>query len=95
MTRIIIKELVFNSHNREHIKKHGVTEIEVISASSKVIYHKKSYKGRYLVIGRASNRLISLVVKRESKGKYFLVTARDSGKHERKEVYEKEKKQNS
>lgn len=95
MTRIVIKELVFNQYNRDHIKKHNVTEIEVITASGKVIYHKKSYKGRYLVIGRVEKRLISLVVKLESRGKYFLVTARDAGKHERKEVYEKEKKQNS
>ena len=48
-----------------------------------------------MAVGRVSKRLIALVVKRENPGKYYLVTARDAGRNERRRVYEKEKKQNS
>jgi len=96
MTRIIIKEIIFDTWNKEHIKKHGVAEEEVKEASGNLIYHKRTYKGRYLLIGKAGRRLISLVLIRKVEGKYYLITARDSSRKERRKVYEKEgKKQNS
>lgn len=95
MTRIVIKLLVFDKYNLEHIQKHKVTEIEIIEAGKNLIYHRRTYKNRYLVIGRSGTRLISLVIKREEEGKYYLVTARDTSKKERRDVYAKEKKQNT
>lgn len=95
MTKIIIRELVFDEYNREHIKKHNVTEIEIVEAGKRLIYHRKTYKGRYLAIGRTDVRLITLIIQREGTGRYFLITARDTSKKERRDVYEKEKKQNS
>lgn len=95
MTRIIVKEIIFDTWNKEHIKKHGVTEEEVKEAGESLIYHKRTYKRRYLLIGRAGRRLISLVLIRKGEGKYYLITARDASKKERRKVYEKEcKKQN-
>lgn len=91
MTRIVIKELVWDAYNIEHIKKHNITVDEVEKVGKNFISHKKGKKGRYLAIGKAGSRLISLVIKRESIGVYYLVTARDSSKKERKEIYEKEK----
>ncbi len=90
MTRIVIKELVWDAYNIEHIKKHSITVDEAEEAVKNFISHKKGKSGRYLAIGKSSSRLISLIVKRESVGVYYLVTARDSSKKERREIYEKE-----
>ena len=94
MTRIVIKQLVFDKYNLEHIQKHNVTVTEIKQAGKNLIYHRRSYKGRYLTISRSETRLITLVIKREE-GKYYLVTARDTSKKERRDVYAKEKKQNT
>lgn len=91
MTRITIKKLVWDAYNIEHIKKHNVTVDEAEEAGKHFISHKKGKKGRYLAIGKSGARLISLIVKRESAGVYYLVTARDSSKKERTQIYEKEK----
>lgn len=91
MTRIIIKELVWDEYNIEHIKKHNVTVAEVEEAVKNFIAHKAGKKGRYIAMGRSGTRLISLIIRRVSSGTYYLVSARDSGKKERKEIYEKEK----
>ncbi len=95
MTRIIIRKLIFDDYNRKHIRRHNVSETEVIKAGNRIIFHKKTYKDRYLAVGRVNLRLIALVIRRENKREYYLVTARDAGKNERRRVYEKEKKQNS
>lgn len=89
MTRIVIKELVFDKYNREHIKKHNVTETEAITAGINLIYHRESYNGRYLAIGRSGVRFITLVIRRLGSKKYYLVTARDTSKKERRDIHEK------
>lgn len=91
MTRIKIKKLVWDEWNVEHIKKHDVSQDEVEEVAIKIITHKKAKKGRYLIIGRAGSRLISVAVNRKGIGVYYPVMARDSAKKERKVVYEKEK----
>ena len=91
MTRIVIKELIWNAYNVEHIKKHNVTVDEAEEVGKHFISHKKGKNGRYLAVGRSGSRLISLVVKRKKVGIYYLVTARDSSRKERREIYEKEK----
>lgn len=91
MTRIKIKKLVWDSYNVEHIKKHNITVQEAEEAVENLIAHKKGKKARYIAIGRSGLRLLSLVVRRESTGVYYLVTARDASKKERRDVYEKEK----
>lgn len=91
MTRIVVKELVFDEWNREHIRKHNVTPEEARDAGKSLIYHRHTYKGRYLLIGRSGRRLITLVLKREGPGKYYPVTARDASRKERRRAYEKEK----
>jgi len=92
MTRIIIKELVFDEKNLEHIKKHSVTRDEIEQAGKNFIYHRRTYIGRYLVVGRVGSRIITIIIRRESLSKYYVVTARDGSKKERKDLYEKENK---
>ena len=92
MTRLIIRYLVFDKYNLEHIKKHKVTKDEIEKAGKSFIYHRKTHTGRYLAIGRVGSRIITVVFKRISSGKYYAVTARDASKKERKDLYEKENK---
>lgn len=96
MTRIIIKVLLFDQYNLEHISRHQVTQAEASEAALSLVYHKRSYNKRYIVIGRSKLKIITLVLNRKGIGVYYLITARDASKKERKLTYEKEnKKQNS
>ncbi|KKR87348.1 hypothetical protein A2875_02800 [Candidatus Gottesmanbacteria bacterium RIFCSPHIGHO2_01_FULL_46_14] len=91
MTRIIVRVLVFDKVNREHIKKHKVTEEEIEVVGKKFLYHRRAHSGRYLAIGRVGQRILTIIIRRTSVGKYYVVTARDASKKERKDLYEKEK----
>lgn len=91
MTRIKIKELIWDEYNLEHIKQHNVTVAQAEEVVKNFITHKAGKKGRYIAIGRSGTRLISVIVKKERTGIYYAVTARDAAKEERRRVYEKEK----
>ena len=90
MTRIAVKEFIFDDQNLKHISKHNVVEAEIREAGQNLIYHRRTYKGRYLLIGRSKKRLLTLILNCLSPGKYYVVTARDASKKERRVVYEKE-----
>lgn len=92
MTKIIVKELVWDEWNKEHIKKHKVSIDEVEYVIKNILIHQRADKGRYLIIGRCGLRILSLIVNRKGAGIYYLVTARDSAKRERRKLYEKENK---
>ncbi|OGK12580.1 hypothetical protein A3I50_05350 [Candidatus Roizmanbacteria bacterium RIFCSPLOWO2_02_FULL_37_9] len=92
MTKIRVKKLAWRQWNIEHLKKHNVTVKEVEFSIINFIAHKHGYKGRYILIGRSGNRIISTIVKREKVNTYLVITARDADKKERKIVYEKENK---
>lgn len=89
MTRIVIKKLVWDEYNTEHIKKHNVTIEEVERVGKAFIYHRKTHTGRYLAVGRVGKRIITVIIRREVIGRYYAVTARDASKKERKDLYEK------
>ena len=91
MTRIVIKKLIWDEFNTEHIKKHKVIVEEVESIAKKIIFHKKAKNNRYSIIGRAGTRILTIIISRVGVGIYYPVTARDSAKKERRKVYEKEK----
>ena len=91
MTRIIVMELIWNNSNTLHIQKHGVTRDEISVAVNDFKYHKRTYNKRYLLVGRSGKRIISVVIKRQASTVYYVVTARDADKKERRRLYEKEK----
>jgi len=91
MTRIVVRELVWDEWNLKHIEKHKVAK-EEIEQASEIIYHRKTHGGKYLATGRSGKRLITIILRRKGLGKYYLVTARDASKKERMKVYEKEGK---
>lgn len=90
MSKIVVKELIFDEWNRKHIRKHKIVEVEIREAGKNLIYHKHSYEGRYLAIGWSGSRLVAMVLNRKASGKYYVVTARDASKKERRKVYDKE-----
>ncbi|MFV1917416.1 MAG: hypothetical protein ACC618_02990 [Patescibacteria group bacterium] len=94
MTRIVIKKLIWDSWNSAHIRKRGLSINDVEEAARNMVAHKRARSGRYITIGRSGRRIISIVVNRLNTGVYYVVTARDSDKKERRIVYqyEKEKK---
>lgn len=91
MTRIKVKEIIWEEWNIEHIKKHGVSINEVEEAGKSLVYHRQTRENRFLAVGRSGSRIITIIIKRKEATKYYLVTARDASKKERKTVYEKEK----
>ena len=91
MTRIKIKKLTWQGWNIEHIKKHRVSVEEVEEAAKNLVAHKRGYAGRFIAIGRSGTRIIVVIINREKTGQYFVVTARDASREERRKVYEKEK----
>ncbi|MBI2086056.1 hypothetical protein HYT74_01820 [Candidatus Daviesbacteria bacterium] len=91
MTRIVIRKLIWDDWNVEHIKKHNVIQSEVEEVAKNIVTHRKSKLGRYLIIGRSGSRIISVAISRKEIGVYYPVTARDSARKERRLVYEKEK----
>lgn len=92
MTRIVVKKLIWDDWNLEHIKKHNVSQQEVLEVTQNILTHEKARQDRYLIIGRTGTRILTVIVDREDVGVYYLVTARDAAKKERKKAYEKEKK---
>jgi len=91
MTRIVVRELVWDEYNSEHIKKHRVVKDEVEHVARDMVTHQKAKQGRYLIIGRVGSRIISVVISRKGAGIYYPVIARDANKLERRILYEKEK----
>lgn len=91
MTRVKVRQLIWDEWNTKHIGKHNVSTREAEEAGKKIIYHKKAKYGRYLLIGRSGKRLLAIVINKKSRGRYYTITARDASKKERKRVYEKEK----
>jgi len=84
-----LNELIWDDFNSKHILKHKVTKIEVNEAcqNNKLILLAKN--NRILLIGKTkTNRILSVVLGKVSTGKYYVVTARDSSRKERKIINE-------
>ncbi len=92
MTRIVVKQLIWDDANKEHIKKHDVSLEQVEEVGKNQLAHEKGHSGRYIIIGRSGARILSVVIRRIKTGIYYPVTARDADKDERRRVYEKESK---
>ncbi len=95
MTKIKITSLVWDDWIINHIRKHNVKREEVEESINNIITHKQSYKERINFLGRTGKRILSVIIKKESKERYLIITARDAGRKERKLVYEKENIKNT
>ncbi|MBU1130259.1 BrnT family toxin [Patescibacteria group bacterium] len=80
-----LKELVWNDFNSKHILKHKVnkTETEEACNNRKLVLSAKNK--RLLLIGKTKKgRILSIVLDKIKPSKYYIVTARDSSKKERR-----------
>lgn len=85
-------KLSWDEWNREHIKKHGVSEEEVGQAFKAKKVVTESYKGRLIVVGKTDkNRLLTIVLSFEKQKNAYVVSGRDSSKKERKIYNDKNK----
>lgn len=90
---IVINELIWDEFNLNHIQKHDVTQLEIIEASQKIKLILESKFKRLAVIGKTkNNRLITFILDKKDKDSYYLVTARDTSRVERRIINEKNSK---
>lgn len=90
---IEIADLQWNDFNAEHVACHSVSVNEVQEACSNYIYVDKTYGDRYLLVGKTINqRFLSVVLSKLAKTKYYVVTARDSSRGERKKANDQKNK---
>lgn len=82
---IKIKHLLWDDWNVEHIKKHKVNVNEVEEVCRAIAKSLKTYKKRLIVLGKTKKgRLLTVVLAPEGGGKYYVVTARNVSKKERR-----------
>lgn len=92
MTRIKLRQLIWDEWNESHIQKHRIAQSEVEEAVQNVSANRRGYSGRIVLIGRSGKRIIAIVLSKEKSGEYYVITARDADKEERRLLYEQEKK---
>ena len=80
-----VKQLVWDNWNIKHIKKHKVSVKEIEEACKKPRKALRTYEGRLLVLGETrKQRELTIVLAPEQKDKYYVVTARDMSKKEKR-----------
>jgi len=84
--------LVWDEWNKGHIKKHLVTVKEVEEAYKSKKAYKKSYLGRYIILGKTKRgRLLTIVISFAKQKDAYVVSARDMSRKERRIYDEKTK----
>lgn len=91
MTKIKVEQLIWDDWNLEHIKKHNISKEEVEEAVSNIVAHRMGHSKKIILIGRCGKRLIAMVMGHDKGNRYYVATARDADRKERKLVYGKEK----
>ena len=83
--KVIVKKLIWDNWNRQHIKKHRVTIAEIEeSLADPYVTFIGGHSNRLMSLGRSGERLISTILKAQDKtGDYYVVTSRDMAKKER------------
>ncbi|EKE05738.1 MAG: hypothetical protein ACD_19C00182G0066 [uncultured bacterium] len=81
--------LIWDTWNLEHIKKHNVSKYEVEIAFKSKDLLIESYRGRILIIGRSKRgRILTISISFEKQKDGYVVSARDSSKKERELYYD-------
>ncbi|OGM30451.1 hypothetical protein A2630_01885 [Candidatus Woesebacteria bacterium RIFCSPHIGHO2_01_FULL_44_10] len=86
----VIKSLVWDDWNIDHIARHNVNPEEVEWVCSTRNVFAKGKQGTYKVIGQTqSGRYLTVIVAPRGRGWFYPVTARDSDKKEKRNVKNK------
>ena len=89
---IELSELQWDEFNVEHIAKHDVSIVETQEACQNRIDVLSGYNGRQMLFGKTNKgRYVTVILARKFDNTYYVVTARDTSKKERRYVYEQEK----
>ena len=84
-TMIKVTSLVWDEFNSQHIRLHGVTIVEAEEAVQSKIKVKKTYEDRLLVFGKTkNNRFLTLAIAPKGDNSYYVVTARNMSRKERR-----------
>lgn len=88
-----LKDLLWDSFNSEHIGKHKVTRLEVEEACQNQLLVLTTYQGRKMFFGKTSTgRCLTIILSPAGEvGVYYVVTARNTSKKERRLLNEKDK----
>jgi uncharacterized DUF497 family protein len=87
---IVIRRLVWDPRNVEHIARHQVTPREVEQVCQGVHIVRRAYDGRIMLIGPTrAGRVLAVVLEPETEAAYYPVTARPASRKERR-VYREE-----
>jgi len=100
MVEIEVEDLVWDDVNVRHTARHSVTPSDIdLVISDPNARERDTHTGRIMVTGRAGSRIISVVLAKEKTDKFYVVTARDADKQERRiyrgENYEEKNSKNS
>jgi len=82
---IQVDNLIWNDFNTSHIAKHGVKiyEIEVLLKDKRLKF-LSAKNNRFFALGKSGKRLLAMVITKERGDKFYVVTARDMSKSERR-----------
>jgi uncharacterized protein len=80
-----IKKVVWDNRNIQHIARHGIVPTEVgFALQDPMVKFLSTYNGRALVLGRSGKRFLAAVLNEEKPGSFYVITARDMSKKERR-----------
>jgi uncharacterized DUF497 family protein len=82
---IIIRQLIWDDWNIEHIARHDVTPEEVEqSLQDEHVVFLKAKLGRIIALGRSGVRLLTTILNQQlEETQFYVITARDMAKKER------------
>jgi len=90
---IELSELQWDDFNISHIAKHDVSANEVEEACKNQIDVLSGYDSRQMLFGKTNNgRYVTVILTKKTGSTYYVVTARDTSKKERRYVYDQENK---
>lgn len=82
---ILIKNIVWDEWNIDHIKKHHVTTSEVEEICLGIYQDQPTYNDRLMIFGKTTQgRALTVVLSKKLEGKYYIITARDMSTKERR-----------
>ena len=82
---MLIKNLIWDDWNIEHIAKHNVTPDEIGEVCKGKHFSKIGKQGTYSIIGQTqAGRYLTIILSPKGAGNFYTVTARDSDIRERR-----------
>lgn len=82
---MIIKKLVWDEWNREHIAKHNVEQEEIIEVCQTKNIFTRGRSGSYKMIGQTDNgRYLTIILSPRAGGYFYPMTARDADDKEKR-----------